>query len=256
MASPEVGSHIPTVPQRTETSKHIPPLERELFGFLIELQLLRLSPIYRGVGVEQGHGQPVMVIPGFLGSDLYLDPMNRWLTRCGYQTLPSHISNFGDSIGHNIESLLATIRKTHHDQGTKTILIGHSLGGEIAFYLQKTHPDLVGMTITLGSPLVGNPQDSTHPIVWNQFRNLVPEDPRAREMTSIIQDNNHLPEDAKFFSIYTRQDGVIDWRACLHPQATNIEVHGTHSGLAWNAEVFTVIAQLLAKSCVPQKSMI
>lgn len=244
MASPEVGSHSQTVP-RTETSKPLPPLERELIFALFERQLLPFSPIYHGVGVEEGHGQPVMVIPGFLGSDLYLGTMIRWLTRCGYQVLPSHISNFGDSIGHNIDKVRATLERTHKDQGAKTVVIGHSAGGIIALYLQKTHPDLVGMVITLGSPLVGEVADNTHPFIHQLFKNLAPNDATAQEMTSTIHKDSPLPEGDRLYSIYTRQDGVIDWQACLHPQATNIKVHGTHSGLVWNAEVYKIIATLL-----------
>lgn len=206
MASLEIGSHTLTVPH----------LEREPLAWF-ELQLLLLSPTYYGVGVEKGHGQPVMVIPGFLGSDVYLGPLNWWLSQGGYHPTPSHIANFGGGLNHNIDTARATLERTHQDQGAKTVLIGHSLGGVMAFYFLRTHPDLVSTAIVLGSPLVGKDADNTHP----------------------------LPEGGRLYSIHTRQDGIIDWRACLHPQATNIEVHGTHSGLVWNAEVFRVIAQLL-----------
>jgi len=40
---------------------------------------LRASPVYYGLGVPRGKGQAVIVIPGFLGSDLYLRELHGWL---------------------------------------------------------------------------------------------------------------------------------------------------------------------------------
>ena len=50
------------------------PLWREaLFG--VDWLALRLSQVYYGFGVPHGDGAPVIVIPGFLGSDTYFGPM-------------------------------------------------------------------------------------------------------------------------------------------------------------------------------------
>jgi len=50
-------------------------------------------------------------------------------------------------------------------------------------------------------------------------------------------------------AIYTRQDGVVDWRYCItgNPEA-DFEVSGTHIGLAFNASVATIIANRLAEA--------
>jgi len=48
-------------------------------------------------------------------------------------------------------------------------------------------------------------------------------------------------------SIYTRSDGIVDWRSCLEENGgVNIEVRGTHIGLAFNANVYRNVATLLA----------
>jgi hypothetical protein len=47
-------------------------------------------------------------------------------------------------------------------------------------------------------------------------------------------------------AIYTRQDGVVDWRYCITGHAgSDFEVSGTHIGLAFNAAVFGIIAKRL-----------
>jgi hypothetical protein len=49
-------------------------------------------------------------------------------------------------------------------------------------------------------------------------------------------------------AIYTRADGVVDWRCCLEDEErANIEVRGTHVGLAFNAQVYRRVAELLAE---------
>ena len=50
-------------------------------------------------------------------------------------------------------------------------------------------------------------------------------------------------------AIYTRQDGVVDWRYCITGNdEADFEVSGTHIGLAFNASVYTIIAKRLAEA--------
>jgi hypothetical protein len=56
-----------------------------------------------------------------------------------------------------------------------------------------------------------------------------------------------LPASMPQTSIYTRDDGVLDWRSCRTGKSgVDVEVHGTHAGLAFNPEVYTTIANRLA----------
>src|SRR5215211_2516209 len=45
------------------------------------LELLELigHPVYYGIGVPRGRGAPVLLLPGFLGSDAYLLLLHGWL---------------------------------------------------------------------------------------------------------------------------------------------------------------------------------
>ena len=56
-----------------------------------DLLLLHASPVYYGLGVPRGAGSGVIVIPGFLGTDLYLTQLYSWLGRVGYQPYLSGI---------------------------------------------------------------------------------------------------------------------------------------------------------------------
>ena len=52
-------------------------------------------------------------------------------------------------------------------------------------------------------------------------------------------------------SIYSRSDGVVAWQACLNgddiAHASDIEVDGSHIGLAWNPKVLAIIADRLGQ---------
>jgi len=62
-----------------------PPLWREARIGLETAALLR-NPVLRGQGVEDGRGQPVLLIPGFLAGDSSLALMRRWLRGTGHHT--------------------------------------------------------------------------------------------------------------------------------------------------------------------------
>jgi hypothetical protein len=65
------------------------PLWREAF-LGMDWIALRMSSVYRGIGIPRGDGSAVVVIPGFMGSDQYLGDMNAWLKRIDYRpTSPS-----------------------------------------------------------------------------------------------------------------------------------------------------------------------
>jgi hypothetical protein len=62
-----------------------------------------------------------------------------------------------------------------------------------------------------------------------------------------------LPEEVRLDCIYTREDAVVDWRACIDPdpRARAHEVSGTHCGLAWSVQVYRLVARLLAERHTP-----
>jgi len=129
-------------------------LPEALFG--VEVLLLRATPAYYGLGVPRGDGAGVLVIPGFLGTDLYLMEMYAWLRRIGY-------SSYFSGIGLNAECpnllikrrLNETINRARAETGRKIHLIGHSLGGIIARAAAAQRPDDIASVITLGSPFRG-----------------------------------------------------------------------------------------------------
>jgi hypothetical protein len=57
-----------------------------------------------------------------------------------------------------------------------------------------------------------------------------------------------FPDDVAQTAIYTRNDGIVDWRFCVtgDPEI-DCEVPGTHVGLVFNPAVYRVLANRLAR---------
>lgn len=234
------------------------PLWREvLFG--VDWLALRLSPVYYGIGVPKGDGSPVIVLPGFLGSDSYLVEMYHWLQRIGYTPYYSKIGRNAECPEVLTERLLETMDEAHQATGRKVHLIGHSLGGLIARSAAIRRPEQVAQVICLASPF----RDiRAHPMVLAAagfVRGRIRDRRNARQkikqecysgsctcefVTSLRSDP---PEQVARSAIYTKTDGVVDWRSCIEDEERlNTEVDGTHVGLAFNPQVYRRLAKLLA----------
>jgi triacylglycerol lipase len=224
-----------------------PPLALEQRAGL-ELAELLASPVYYGLGVPRGDDRRVLLIPGFMGSDNYLTILGGWLRRIGYRPAQSGIILNAGSLGRLLAQVERRVEALAADQGGRVTIIGHSLGGVFARIAAVTRPDLVEGVIALGSPLVGNPRDAAHPVVRALGDVLIQDRPIA-EADALARLAAPLPEGVHLTSIYSRDDAVVDWHSCIDRdlRATNIEVRGSHVGLAWNASVYRRLGRLLAE---------
>ena len=227
------------------------PLWSELFAGL-EWAALKTSPVYYGIGVSPGDGSPVVLIPGFLGSDLSLLEMHLWLGRVGYRSYLSGIGRNADCPDLLMERLLDSIDRAYTETGSKVRLIGHSLGGLLARAAAVRRPQQVTQVITLATPFR---RLSAHPLVlaavslvWGRaMERHFPKAAGSCECSFVEALQGPLPESVARAAIYTRTDPVVDWRDCLESDPElNIEVHGTHIGLVSHPSVYREVARLLA----------
>jgi hypothetical protein len=54
-----------------------------------------------------------------------------------------------------------------------------------------------------------------------------------------------LPAEVEFTAIYSRRDGIVDWRACVDPAARAVEVRSSHVGMAFDPAVIAAVAVAL-----------
>ena len=200
--------------------------------------LLRLLP--------KGDGHPVLVLPGFTGSDRSTAPLRRVLRSKGYWV---HGWNLGANVGPHrriVRGIQRRIEELHDRHKTKVSLVGWSLGGIYARELARDHTEAVRQVITLGSPFRLRDGDRSSASRWYDM--VAPrQDPfPGRE----LGEENRPPLSVPSTAIYTRTDGIVRWHACIEtdgPQRESIEVRGTHSGLGFNLAAIVAMTDRLAQ---------
>jgi triacylglycerol lipase len=211
------------------------------------LALLR-DPVFRGRDVPAGHGEPVLLIPGFLAGDWSLTLLAGWLRRLGYRPFGSRLRINQHGSEATVAMLSGLLRAAVVECSQPATIIGHSRGGALATVLAQREPKLVRRVITLGSPIAD-------PLAVSPVTRMAV---RAVRFGHGIRALGPLTDDPRFerdlaarpvvpvTSIYSRSDAIVDWRACVRPDVESVEVPGSHVGLAANRAVYRVLANLLA----------
>ena len=227
----------------------------------LEHAALRRHPVFRGEGVSPGDGGPVLLVPGFLAGDVSLGLMAGWLKRIGYRPCRAGMRINVDCTARALDRLEGQLERVADRHGRKVAIVGQSRGGSMARILAVRRPDLVDGIVCLGSPVV-DPL-AVHPFVRAQveavavlgslgIRGLFSHACRfgacchqARVDAAAV-----WPEDVGYTSVYSRSDGVVDWRSCLDPHARHIEVRSSHVGMSVNPAVFHIVAETLGRGTV------
>jgi triacylglycerol lipase len=222
----------------------------------LELAGLLRDPIYRGRGVANAAGQPVLLIPGFLAGDDSLGVMTKWLRRTGHHTSSAGMRINIDCSSAAAERLEARLERLAERQGQRVAVIGQSRGGHFARVLAQRRPDLVSGIVTLGSPQLDpfaiNPLVRASVVVVGAIGTLGARGVFRRSClagdccTSFWEDfQRPFPRGVGYVSLYSRSDGMVDWRACLDSDAKHAEVDASHIGMGVNREAYRQIARAL-----------
>jgi pimeloyl-ACP methyl ester carboxylesterase len=204
---------------------------------------LLLSPLL--MRAPRGDGHPVLALPGFLASDLSMAPLRRYLRELGYD---AHAWRMGRNIGGVAKmraSLLDLLARIHHDSGRKVSIVGWSLGGVYARDLALQAPEMVRTIITLGSPFANDIRATNATRLYEALSGeTVGGNP---ELEQAIAGDLQVPVS----SIYSKSDGIVNWRTCLLRScetAENIEVHfASHVGIGVNPAALWAVADRLAQ---------
>ena len=171
--------------------------------------------------------------------------MAGWLKRAGYRPTRAGMRANVDCSGTLLGRLEERLERVVRDQGMRAVVIGQSRGGAMAKVLAVRRPELVAGIVTLGSPQLA--PLAVHPLVRLQlhavgalgslgapglFQSLLP-GRRVLCRTSGSSSPAPLPAGVGFVAVYSRSDGIVDWRACLDPCADeHVEIASSHIGMA------------------------
>jgi triacylglycerol lipase len=129
----------------------------------------------------------------------------------------------------------------------------------IARTLAVRRPDLVSGIVTLGSPV--RRMLDVHPLVLGSvgivgalgtlrlphlFSVSCLRGTCCRQFRADVQ--AEFPDDVGYVSVYSKHDGIVNWRGCLDGAAEElVEVRSSHCGMAVHPDVYVAVGRALAR---------
>jgi pimeloyl-ACP methyl ester carboxylesterase len=214
---------------------------REARGFLEFPRLLfRAADL---VLQPRGRGEPVLVLPGYGAGDGSTSFLKTYLRFLGYRVSGWHLGRNSGNVPDLLPRVMKRVLSMHRRTQERVRLVGWSLGGFIAREAARERPDVIHQVITLGTPVVGGPK---YTVIAQSFRRRGID---LDAMEAEIALRNTILLRTRVTALYSRNDAVVAWQACIDRNCENVEhveVTTTHMGFGFSPQVYKIIAQRLA----------
>ena len=204
--------------------------------------------------VKPHNAKVVMLIPGFMAGDMTLAPLANFCRWLGHRAVYAGILSNSECPRETMRKLNARLALAYEKFEQPIVVIGQSLGGVYAREIAREQPDMVERVISLGSPL-RMPRNAANLAVQAVARSVAAIRGKADGCLSEacqcgLMLSDESPPDVPTTHVYSRTDGVVHWESCVDfsgaPTVENVEVMGSHVGMAISADVYRVIADRLA----------
>lgn len=116
--------------------------------------------------IEAGEGKPMILLHGLMGGLSNFDGLLNYFPQHGYRVIVPELPLYTLNIlKTNVKSFAKYVYDFIKQEGLKdVILLGNSLGGHVALYLTKMHPELIkGLVITGSSGLYEKAMGDSYP---------------------------------------------------------------------------------------------
>jgi len=193
----------------------------------------------------RGDGHGVLVLPGLLASDTSTLPLRQFLRLLGYDVRGWGLGRNRGPTEEVLQQLPVALGDLSERTGGAVSLVGWSLGGIFAREIARLYPGQVRQVITLGSPFAQRDRWGSH--AERPYRRLRHLHANAGRIPSRLQVAR--PIRVPSTSVYSRQDGIVPWQACIEPETAlheNVEVRCSHLGFGVDPATLWVIADRLA----------
>lgn len=190
----------------------------------------------------KGDGGPVVVLPGFGGSDASTAILRAYLRYLDHDARGWGLGrNLGD-VAALVPKVVGVVAAAWEETGRPVALVGWSLGGVLAREAARRLPGSVSRVVTLGTPVIGGPK---YTLTARKYRQRGHD---LDEVERIVDRHERVPILVPLTAVYSRKDGIVAWEACLdrwNASAEHVEVPSTHLGLVASPEVFRLLARKL-----------
>jgi pimeloyl-ACP methyl ester carboxylesterase len=187
-----------------------------------------------------GTSRPVLTLPGLGATDASMAPIRRYLASRDHDAQ-------GWGLGRNdgdVESLIERATPVAVDlaerAGRPINLLGWSLGGVLAREIARDRPDIVHRVATFGTPLTG-PRHTAAVLAYS--------DEQLDQVDALIRQREQRPITRPVLAIYSRNDGIVDWRTCIDrtsPHVIHRRAKGTHLAMGLDPDVWRWTAEWFA----------
>ncbi len=218
-----------------------------------ELRELKQSPLWHGYSVPLGHGRPVLLIAGFLAGPRTVNALAHVLTVAGWNVRQADVGRNAGPAYLGLEQSETDLGNLYEESGQAVRVIGHSRGGQYARIMAIRTPERVEQIITLGSPLlVKYPKYAVVKLPAEALDRLWRTGVFGTIDTDAERDVDRdrfgaFPEEVDFVSIFSKSDGIVDWRTSLDPASYRVEVDASHAGLPNSIAGVSAVAGALAR---------
>ncbi|HWX75198.1 MAG TPA: alpha/beta hydrolase [Solirubrobacteraceae bacterium] len=218
------------------------------------LRLLAREALARPRAVRSA--QPVLLIPGFMAGDSSLAVLRRWLERRGHRVAVSGLRANVECAERVVGRMQGQLQALAADTGQPAFVIGQSRGGAIARCLAARCPGATAGLVMLGSP-VCEPLAVSAPVLRTVsalarlgdlgLPGLMSSKCKDGDCCAQVRDelNAPLAPHIRALAVYSRSDGIVDWRACLDPHAEAVEVASSHCGMSVHPQVYELLERVL-----------
>ncbi len=209
------------------------------------MRAIKPQPSNDNDDLPRGHGQGVLVIPGFLTSDMTTTRLRSFLSSLDYRAEGwGGGANLGPS-PRAIERLKERVDEIAGRLGAPIAVAGVSLGGVFAREIARMMPDHIKAVATLCSPVQLPVPTPLAPFVWALQRGF------DKDLTMSATGDAVMPLQPMLV-VYSRGDGVVQWQACVPPKADNITAiclnNAAHTTIGSNPQAQQLLANFLARA--------
>jgi pimeloyl-ACP methyl ester carboxylesterase len=195
-----------------------------------------------------GAGLPVLVLPGISAHDALTARLRGHLRSRGYRPHGWQLGrNHGltDALVDGVEARLVELHERHQQP---VIVVGWSFGGLFARWLAHEHPDAVRQVVCLGSAWRAEGERTRSTVLFERLAARHGLSERARDIVATLRE----PMPVTTTAIFSRTDGIVNWRACALPpgEGQNIAVPSSHVGLVSNPLALAALEDRLAQDPV------
>jgi pimeloyl-ACP methyl ester carboxylesterase len=199
---------------------------------------------------DEGLGRPVLVLPGFSSPDSATRRGRQHLGRLGYRAHGWGLGRNHGLIDPIIDGVLARLDQLHEEYDEPVRVVGWSFGGLLARWLAHQRPASVRQVVCLGSPYRPEGEHTRTTPLFERSARTHGLSERAFEVVDTLRRPLPVPVTA----IYSRTDGIVNWRACRLTDAElaagrsdNIGVPSSHVGLLANPLSLAALTDRLAQ---------